>query len=265
MHYLTVRSDLIFLHCAHTPHCRATVSKRFDYTTIQFMERGEVELVYGDDRIVMRGPYLWPCMPGPYIRFHRASGCDAWEHRYAAFTGPGVRSLTDPGRLLCEPLAVPQRRVERIRQAFDELIGYASAKDDAGRRRATNLLEWLLLEGAEIRGSTPDDATPWLDPILAALNRPGAPAPDYEKLARDAGVSLSSLRRRFRTATGIPLHEYHLRARIAAARTLLADGRLPIKRIASQLGYRDVFFFTRQFTARTGVSPAAYRASALRG
>jgi AraC-like DNA-binding protein len=40
---------------------------------------------------------------------------------------------------------------------------------------------------------------------------------------------------------------------------MLAGTELPIKTIARQLGYSDVFFFSRQFTGHTGISPAAYR------
>jgi AraC-like DNA-binding protein len=74
-------------------------------------------------------------------------------------------------------------------------------------------------------------------------------------------MATSTLRRRFRDAAGLPLHEYVLRQRIARARTLLGDTELPIKTVAAQLGYQDVYFFTRQFRLRTGITPAVYRRS----
>jgi transcriptional regulator GlxA family with amidase domain len=52
-----------------------------------------------------------------------------------------------------------------------------------------------------------------------------------------------------------------LQSRIAAARHLLSDTDLPIKQIAARLGYSNVYFFSRQFTAMAGVSPGIYRTS----
>jgi hypothetical protein len=48
----------------------ATVDKRFTYHTVQLMTRGEVELFYDDERHLMDGVWVWPCQPGPHIRFH---------------------------------------------------------------------------------------------------------------------------------------------------------------------------------------------------
>jgi AraC-like DNA-binding protein len=42
---------------------------------------------------------------------------------------------------------------------------------------------------------------------------------------------------------------------------LLRDPARPLKAVASDLGYRDVFFFTRQFTEYHGIPPGKYRKS----
>ena len=59
----------------------------------------------------------------------------------------------------------------------------------------------------------------------------------------------------------VPPHEYVLQSRVAEARRLLAEGDDPIKTIAARLGYRDVYFFSRQFKRFTGVPPALFRKS----
>jgi len=56
-------------------------------------------------------------------------------------------------------------------------------------------------------------------------------------------------------------HAYLLQCRATSARRLLGETDLPIKSIAQQLGYRDVYFFSRQFRQMTGVPPAVYRHS----
>lgn len=48
-------------------------------------------------------------------------------------------------------------------------------------------------------------------------------------------------------------------ARIARAKTLLANKELDTVQLAEALGYNDQYHFIRQFKARTGQTPGAYR------
>jgi iron complex transport system substrate-binding protein len=89
----------------------------------------------------------------------------------------------------------------------------------------------------------------------------GAGNGDYDAIAAKLGMAESTLRRRFRDATGVPPHEFVLQARVNEARRLLGETNDPIKRIAQRLGYRDVYFFSRQFRQFAGVPPALYRKS----
>lgn len=253
--------SLSFLHCDAYPHCTASVAKRFGYHTIQFKTNGIVDLSYDEYRIQLSGAYLWPAMPGPEIRFSRAAGCGEWNHRYVAFTGPGVQDLADPGDLLTRPLAVPRNRAGAIAQIMDDLIDTAKQTGEVQRLKATVILQRLLIEAAEIRGAPQGERDPWLEEVLEAL-KPSRTRPEYDEVARRMGVSLPTLRRQFRERMGVPIHEYHLRMRLDTARRLLARTNRPLKDIASELGYADVFYFTRQFTHRVGASPGVYRASA---
>ena len=169
---------LVFLHCNHTPHCTAAVDKHFDYTTLQLKTAGSVELFYDDERHLLDGPFLWPAMPGPHIRFHRARGCPEWDHRYVAFSGNGVHELVDPSGLLARPLPLPADRVESITRVMDDLIESATDSDELRRMKATTILQRLLLEAAELRtasgaGSATD---PWLAAVMRRLETSGAAA-----------------------------------------------------------------------------------------
>jgi iron complex transport system substrate-binding protein len=76
-------------------------------------------------------------------------------------------------------------------------------------------------------------------------------------------MSTTTFRRRFKHLTGMPPHRYRLACRVAEARRLLGSSDAPIKQIADELGYTDVFYFSRHFKQMTGVSPAHYRRSSL--
>jgi AraC family transcriptional regulator, arabinose operon regulatory protein len=81
------------------------------------------------------------------------------------------------------------------------------------------------------------------------------------ELAARAGLSTSHFSARFRTLTGSGVVEYVKRLRMARARGLLATTTASVAEIAGQVGYADPFYFSRQFSAVTGVSPREFRSS----
>jgi AraC-like DNA-binding protein len=143
---------------------------------------------------------------------------------------------------------------------FDELLGHIRRGGSWGTRRAIHALEGILLELAEARAQTDEEAI-WLQKTRDFLAHTSDFSPDYSRLAREVGLGLSTLRRNFKAATGLSLHDFLLQNRLETARQLLGETEIPIKQIAARLNYRDVHFFSSQFKKLSGVSPAAYRRS----
>lgn len=77
--------------------------------------------------------------------------------------------------------------------------------------------------------------------------------------AREAGMSASHFSERFRRQTGQSPIAYfiHLRMRLAC-RMLDLSGK-PVKTVASEIGYRDPYYFSRIFKKSMGISPENYR------
>ena len=78
-------------------------------------------------------------------------------------------------------------------------------------------------------------------------------------LAGKIGWSPDHLIRVFRQSTRMTPGEFVIAARIDEAKKLLRFSDYPIAEIAAMLGYNTPFFFSRQFHARVGLSPTAYR------
>lgn len=266
-----MKKDLSFLHCGHNPRCTAHVDKRFDYHTLQLMTRGRVELWYDNRREVIESAGAWPCFPGPWTRFHAADAGGWWTHRYAAFSGPRVARWRREGLLLDGPQALTPRAARGLAPTLDRVISAVGRGRQMDLLRAAHELESLLLRLAELRQPALDPVDQagqgggvrpaWLDAVVHALEDTDAPDPDYAALAATQSMALSTLRRQFREALGVPLHAYRLTRKMAAARGLLAETALPVGEIANQLGYRDVYYFSRQFRQEVGVSPSRYRRS----
>jgi len=81
------------------------------------------------------------------------------------------------------------------------------------------------------------------------------------KLARMAGMSESTLARRFRKALGRSAVEHILGVRIMKAEALLLAQDVNITEVAFSCGFNDANYFSRQFRKLKGCSPREYRAS----
>ena len=79
-------------------------------------------------------------------------------------------------------------------------------------------------------------------------------------LARKAGMSERSFSRHYAKATGITPARAVERLRVEAARQLLADTRLPVKRIAQRCGFGSEETLRRSFNRLLASTPQEYRA-----
>ncbi len=84
------------------------------------------------------------------------------------------------------------------------------------------------------------------------------------EIAKQCHISPSYLRACFLRSFGISLTRYREMLRIEEAEILIRCGFFSIREIAEQLGYCDVFHFTKNFTKAKGVPPSKYREQFLK-
>lgn len=78
-------------------------------------------------------------------------------------------------------------------------------------------------------------------------------------LAEQAGLEERTLLRRFQKARGLTTTGYAQRLRVAKAQELLQFGRLPVERVAWEVGYSDAGSFRKIFHRIVGLTPGEYR------
>jgi AraC-like DNA-binding protein len=249
--------DCVILHSNRFDRCTAVVDKHFlGYCTLQYMMQGTVDLSYNSRSWRLSGRWIWPAFPGPLVRFRLAPPCRFWIHRYIAVRGPLVDEWRAAGLWPSEPQPAPPD--PDMTRRFDEML--ALAKDGDSRRRAVNALEAILLILAEHRKAVAAD---WLERARQDLAAADGFRPDIGAIAERCSMPASTFRRRFKKAAGLSPRDFILMNRLQRARSLLSSTAKSISEIADDLGYRDVFFFSRQFRRHTGIAPVAYRRSAL--
>lgn len=80
-----------------------------------------------------------------------------------------------------------------------------------------------------------------------------------QQIVAQARIPERTLKRRFRSATGMTLIEYLQSLRVEEAKRLLEASKTPVDEISVQAGYEDASFFRRLFKRRTGLTPSQYR------
>ena len=78
------------------------------------------------------------------------------------------------------------------------------------------------------------------------------------EVANRCGMNYNTFRKHFVKAFGVSPAQYRIRYRISTAKGLLKNG-MSVGEIANSLGYPDIYTFTHQFTAVTGISPTEFR------
>ncbi len=86
----------------------------------------------------------------------------------------------------------------------------------------------------------------------------------YEKsslidIAKELGMSLSTLSRTFKKTFNISPGQYIIDNKINISKSLLSSSSLPIKNISNMLNFTNEYYFTYYFTKKIGVSPSTYR------
>ena len=82
---------------------------------------------------------------------------------------------------------------------------------------------------------------------------------DLDELACSLKISRSFLQTIFKKECGITPYEYHLRRKFEKAKELLLQSSFSIEAISKQLAFHDRFHFSKEFTRRFGITPAAFR------
>ncbi|MFI7700220.1 AraC family transcriptional regulator [Nonomuraea sp. NPDC049480] len=133
---------------------------------------------------------------------------------------------------------------------------------------ADRLLDWLLVCTLRTWFDQPETVPPgWyhalgddaIGSVLRAMHAAPARPWTLATLAGEAGVSRTTLAKRFALLVGEPPLTYLTNWRMALAADLLIESTATVAAVAHQVGYADAFGFSAAFKRFHGVSPSEYR------
>lgn len=144
--------------------------------------------------------------------------------------------------------------VRRLLIAFDEI---AQETLNPGDERFGAFLALLL---AQLRTQLRAEGE---DPLVATIRRYLAEHLDQRinlaDISKAVSFSPSHCQSVFRKATGRSIIDTLLDMRMKKARELISSGEFSLQDVAAMVGFEDYNYFSRQFRARSGISPSRYR------
>ncbi len=246
-------------------------ARRLDDYALVYVIGGGGWFIHGDEpRQAVHAGDVLVLFPGIVHSYGPDDG-EPWDECWLMFRGTWFDAFRahhgiDPQRPLLHVglspslLSAWQALIDAREAAAARLRSPAVAQVEEAELAAQTL---LLLTRLQLAAQATDAATPaWVAIAGARLAADLHLPADLRRIAGLCGLSYERFRKAFAEVTGLSPARYRLLRRIDRAKALLTAGE-EISRTAELLGFCDVYFFTRQFRAVTGTTPARFRGSAV--
>lgn len=141
---------------------------------------------------------------------------------------------------------------------FEELAN--STHPEAVVDRVDRICERLILE-TRLASPVAKEDDRLLHRLIAKAQRNPEQHIDFEALAIEQGMSVSTFRRRWAAACKFPPARFLQQLRLREACRLLAETTQPINEIAHTVGFEDELYFSRRFRKELRMAPREYRSA----
>ncbi|MCJ8143913.1 GlxA family transcriptional regulator [Ancylobacter sp. A5.8] len=219
-------------------------------------------------RASRRGTCIAAAGTAPYI----LARAGLLEGRLAALHWESINSFMEefPGLGVCDRVFVEDKNVWTCcggTSAFDMMVALVARDHGAELSRA--VADQLVYPSVRKSGDTQQRSAERLrlvDPELAALIKLMEGTLEdpltLEQLARRAHLSPRKMQRLFATRIGRTPKQFYVELRLARARSLLSQTRMPVAEIAVSCGFSSASHFSNLYKRVYQISPLAERARA---
>jgi AraC family transcriptional regulator, arabinose operon regulatory protein len=195
----------------------------------------------------------------PGITHHYGNDMRGWRHSWLHCDGISIgRSLAATDIPLNRPMFLADASL--IQEALQPIYTEISQNRRQDRTITEALVQiWIRRLHRVIRWESTQKVSPRILAAQSYMDRNSSAPLTLETVATFAGLSASHFSAEFRKYAGVAPMRHLLELRLSRASYLLADKNLSVAEIASQTGFNDPLYFSRQFKKRFGQSPRYYR------
>ncbi|WP_434748488.1 helix-turn-helix domain-containing protein [Paenibacillus amylolyticus] len=226
------------------------------------LTRGEIRIRMSDKMYHCHSPYILHGGREENTSFKAPDGNQNWAGYLIEYTASPA-SLEDQGSLALSYGFTPNAMLS-IQEKCEAVGRLLKSNEPLDRLQAQSIFLPLVYEVlsqklrtlAHTESVKPNIVTEAIQYIQAHYSE----SITAEKLAGRYDCSTSYLSRLFRNQIGLGPIEYLIHVRVHRAKQLLLKSDARIQDVASNVGYADVYYFSRLFKKYTGHSPLQFRA-----
>jgi AraC family transcriptional activator of pobA len=160
-------------------------------------------------------------------------------------------------------LELPKARRPHWSSAIDAIESELNARQDGYQQAALAQLTLLLIDvarlAADVVGDLRRSGEPMLAEVFAVIDRRHGEPLSLRDVAQEVGITPGHLTTVVRRRTGRTVQEWIIERRMAEARKLLTENKIPIQEVATRVGIPDPGYFSRLFRRAHGASPRSWR------
>ena len=219
--------------------------------TFESREAGKREIGAGD---------VFLLFPGRWHRY-RPDPATGWDEHWIGFNGAYANQVMSHFFPANEPIRHVGHDKELL-HLFQSIAQMMQAAPPGYRQMmAGNTVAALarVRALAMSKGTPTDRHAPKIQEACLFLLEHAAQNVDLKALGKRLGYSYSRFRTLFKAQTGLSPRQYQIEIRINRARDLLTQSDQTISQIADRLGFYSVYYFSRFFKEKTGMTPSACR------
>lgn len=252
--------DMRFLGGAHIPDCRVHINRHTPGLAINCLNAGKIYFETKDGRreIISAPAVFWTCESRSFKYGPLKDVC--WDHFWVQAIGSRTRQMIKLGLFPdCDWPVIKLNPHSLIPDKIATLIERLENHDPLSHAECVWQFEGIGLELQRIVAAARNEDATLLRIEQLSNKISNAPSGEYDfvALSRRHGYSYSHFRRLFREHTGSSPRAYQLQCQMKTAADMLAKGG-SIKEVASEMGYGNLYYFSRLFKSRLGLSPRKY-------
>lgn len=223
------------------------------FSRLYFVKNGEGVLEIGEKQMVLEPGHAYLIPAGLHYDYHCESCMEKW-YFHINIRMPDGFDLFD-GCRMCYSEKLPEEAMQRMERQYDAVSLDAVFAIQAEVLKVVS--DMILAAGLEKREV--HTYSPLLQELFVYVRKMISSRMNVAQLAEYLNISPSTLAKRFKKETEMPIGTYLDQILFNQACQLLLTTDLSVGQISEQLGFCDQFYFSRYFKRHQKETPTSYR------
>jgi AraC-like DNA-binding protein len=194
---------------------------------------------------------------------YKPSSDTGWKEYYIGFSGSYIRYLFNQSEILNNhPALLRIGFHDHILHLYHQVMDYARMDMPGFQFICSGLIVQLLgniLAIVKNKDFAEQDTENKIHYARMLIQQMFNKHIDMHDLALELNMGYSHFRKMFKKYSGESPLQYHNNIRLQRAKKMLTGTNKSIKLIASETGFQSVYYFTRLFKKKTGITPSEVR------